>query len=180
VFFANKTDVYNESKNTFPKNACVFFLTPNHFVNQTNDAYEEFVINNKVGYRRVFASQGTEYWHNFPALFERIDKCLFKDYGNTIKSYLLLYKISHSYNLKYVPKPTPNFTIKPPHFLRFFDQHLKEVSMREIKCNFASAINHLPRCEPHAVLSSFYRTNAIFISKHVFHPVSDFNTVPYK
>ena len=174
VFFTKKRDIYNESKNAFPKNVNVFFVTPNHFVNQSNNAYEEFVINNMVGYRRVFASQGTEYWHNFPALFERIDKCLFKDYGNTIKSYLLLYKISLSYTLKYEPKPTPNFHSRSLDFLVFFNTHLKEVSRREIKCNFEGSINHLTRSEPHAVLTSFYRNNAIFISKHVFHPVSDF------
>lgn len=175
VFFTNKTDIYNESINTFPKNTHIFFLTPSHFVNQRNNKYEEFVINNNVGYRRVFVSQGTEYWYNFPAIFERIDKSLFKDYGNKIKSYLLLYKISLSYKVKYVPKPTPNFYSKTLDFLGFFNTHLKEVSKKEIKCNFESAINHLNRSEPHAVLSSFYRTKAIFISKHVLHPVSDFN-----
>jgi hypothetical protein len=175
VFFTNKTSIYNKSNNTFPKNVNVFFVTPNHFVNQSNNAYEDFAINNKVGYRRIFASQGTEYWHNIPALFERIDKCLFKDYGNTLKSYLLLYKISHSYRAKYAPKPTPTFVSRPLHFLGFFNTHLKEVSRREITCNFENAINHLPFTQPHAVLSSFYKNKAIFVSKHVFHPVSDFN-----
>jgi hypothetical protein len=175
VFFANKTSTYDELKKTLPKNAHVFFVTPNHFVNQTNVEYEEFTLNNKIGYRRVFASQGTEYWTNYPAIFERIDKCLFKDYGNTIKSYLLLYKISYSYQTKYAAKPSPNFVSRTLHFLGFFDTHLKEVSRRQIDCNFENAIKHLPLSQPHAMLTSFYKNNAIFISKHVFHPVSDFN-----
>jgi len=175
VFFANKTSTYEELKNTLPKNVYVFFLTPNQFVNQTNVAYEDFAINNNIGYRRIFASQGTEYWNNYPAIFERIDKCLFKDYGNTIKSYLLLYKISHSYQTKYAPKPTPNFVSSQLHFIGMFDNHLKEVSRRPIDCDFESAINHLPFNQTHAVLTSFYKNKAIFISKHVFHPVSDFN-----
>jgi hypothetical protein len=175
VFFANKTSTYEELKKTLPKNAHVFFVTPNHYVNQTNVEYEDFALNNKIGYRRIFASQGTEYWTNYPAIFERIDKCLFKDYGNTIKSYLLLYKISHSYETKYAPKPTPSFTSSSLDFLRLFNTHLKEVSRRQIDCNFQNAIKHLPFSPPHAVLTAFYKNHAIFISKHVFHPVSDFN-----
>jgi hypothetical protein len=175
VFFANKTSTYEELNNTLPKNAHVFFVTPNHFVNQNNVAYEDFALNNKIGYRRIFASQGTEYWTNYPAIFERVDKCLFKDYGNTIKSYLLLYKISHSYETRYTPKPTPNFVTNPIDFLGLFNNHLNQVSRREIHCHFENAIEHLPFSPPHAVLSAFYKNHAIFISKHVFHPVSDFN-----
>jgi len=175
VYFAKNTAVYDEMTDNPRHNINVFFMTPSHFVNRLNKTYEDFVINNKVGYSRVFASQGLEYCYNFQALFEHIDKCLFKDYGNTIKSYFLLYNVNGSGKTRYSPMPTPNYKIHPIHFMGFFRDHLKPVSYRKIDCDdeFKQAISHMSVAQ-RVVLSAFYDTHAIFISKHVFHPVNDF------
>lgn len=175
VYFAKNTTIYDEMTDNPRHNINVFFMTPTHFVNRTNKTYEDFVINNKVGYSRVFASQGLEYCYNFQALFEHIDKCLFKDYGNTIKSYFLFYKMTSSGKTRYLPMPTPNYKIRPIHFTGFFRDHLKPVSYRKVDCynEFNHAIAHMSVAQ-RAVLSAFYDTEAIFVSKHVFHPVNDF------
>lgn len=166
VFFANH-------ELTLPTNVHVFIVSPDAFVNQSNDDYEDFALKNKVSYRRIFVSQKTEYWHNIPALFERIDKCLYKDYGNTIKSTLTIFKLTHTNDARYLPLLTPNFTVRPIQFLKLFDRNVKEVFCCRIQCDFEDAIKHLPLNEQRAVLTSFYE-RTVFMSKHVFHPVNDF------
>ena len=74
--------------NTSFKNIYVFNIALDEFTNNSNEDYDHFVIKNSVSYRRVLLSTST------PAnesTFKRIDKQLYKDYGNTIKSLLIIY-----------------------------------------------------------------------------------------
>ena len=181
VYFAKTAEIYDEMTGNPQHNVHVFFMTPSIFVNRENKTYEDFVIKNRVGYRRVFASQGLEYCYNFQALFEHIDKCLYKEYGNTIKSYFLAYRVTCSGMTKYLPVPTPEYKIYPIHYMGFFRDHLNPVSYRKVNyydesyCydEFKHAIEHISASQ-RAVLSAFYDADAIFVSKHVFHPVNDF------
>jgi hypothetical protein len=85
--FNNETqEEYDTDVSTFPENVTVFYMPTESFIKNNNQNYEEFLINNKVGYRRVVSR---DIKHR--EVFERIDKSLYKDYGNTIKSFLLVY-----------------------------------------------------------------------------------------
>jgi hypothetical protein len=73
-------------------NIYVFNPTLDEFTNNTNEEYENFVIKNRVGYRRVLLSYSS---HVNDTTFKRIDKQLYKDYGNTIQSQLVIYSSSN-------------------------------------------------------------------------------------
>jgi hypothetical protein len=82
---------FGNNYDTPSKNIYVFDLSLDEFANNSNEHYENFIIKNNVSYRRVLLSNAT------PAsrqTFERIDKQLYKDYGNTIKSLLIIFTSS--------------------------------------------------------------------------------------
>jgi hypothetical protein len=81
--------VFNQSTNNItPPNIYTFNLTLDEFASNSNEDYDNLVVKNRVGYRRVIMS----YTDTVPqTVFERIDKQLFKDYGNAIKSLLVIY-----------------------------------------------------------------------------------------
>lgn len=69
-------------------NIYVFNMSLDEFNNNTNKDYENFVIKNSVGYRRVLVSNASPI---NDSTFKQIDKQLYKDYGNTLKSQLVIY-----------------------------------------------------------------------------------------
>jgi hypothetical protein len=172
VFFTMNTQTYNRLRNNFPKNAHVFFMTPDHFIKHSNTNYEDFIINNRVGYRRVFASQGTECWswNKMSAIFGRIDKSLYKDYDNPIKSYFLLYKLTAS---DCSMCPFPGYHIKQLWSLRHYN-HLKEISVRISDVGIKLPFNIFSNEANNALMSVMYKRGDIKLTKHVFHPRTDF------
>lgn len=91
-------------------NIYVFNMTLDEFTNNTNEEYENFVIKNRVGYRRVLLSNVAP---TNKATFQRIDKQLYKDYGNTIQSQLVVYSSSNdiisSTNIPYFKETLSKF-----------------------------------------------------------------------
>lgn len=95
---------YSKFKSSFPQNVRVFYMTPTEFVKNMNPAYDEFIVTNKVGYRRIISSHIDN-----DNVLSKIDKSLYKDYGNTLQSMLLIvgnnplrennqFRVSFNYN----------------------------------------------------------------------------------
>lgn len=173
------------------KNLHVFKMSMKQFVKRSHKDYESFIINNKVGYRRIFASQGTECFANLPVIYAHLDKCMYKNYGNTIKSYFLFYKISTN---KYPAMLISDHwlfsdlfsdrALTNECFPARFSEHLKSVSIKKIdykSCQLEQSINRwlkyvqslLLRTEL-LIIKQLFETGILYVSKHVLHPVSDF------
>jgi hypothetical protein len=71
-------------------NIHVFNMTLDEFANNTNKDYDNFILKNRVGYRGVILSNFNE------STLKQIDKQLYKDYGNTIQSKLVIYSSANN------------------------------------------------------------------------------------
>lgn len=76
---------YSKFKSSFPQNVRVFYMRPTDFVKNMNQAYDEFIVTNKVGYRRIISGHVDN-----DNILSKIDKSLYKDYGNKIPSTLFV------------------------------------------------------------------------------------------